>query len=403
MKTKANGMKVPGASKVLQSVNRQRLLDTAMRLLSKPSRTGEAGVVSDELEAVIKADGFSVERPVAGHAAAPAVVVRFSSGHPGRTLQFDGHLDTVHLPYVAPKIVGDRLTGSGAADMKAGVAASLEALRALRDSGEFSGGEILFTAHDMHEAPWGDGKQLDTLIADGVVGDAVLIPEYLNEVLPVIGRGGFIWTVEITRPGPPVHEVLRPDEPSVISAGAGLVARLEELNGQLSYAQLPMAGSESMFIGSFQSGSIYNEYPHSCRLEGTRRWLPGTRYSDADRELRQVCAQVATETGTHIEVKTRLMRDAFRLDLEDRFTEIFQNAYKSTSGRELPHGGKPFVDDGNSFWSSAGIPAITHGPTAGGAHTTDEWVDIDDLVRVSGLYALIATMYCPQVNVTEPF
>ena len=53
------------------------------------------------------------------------------------------------------------------------------------------------------------------------------------------------------------------------------------------------------------------------------------------------------------------------------------------------------MDDGNSFWSAAGIPAITHGPTAGGAHTTAEWVNTDDLVRVARLYALVATIYCP--------
>jgi di/tripeptidase len=39
------------------------------------------------------------------------------------------------------------------------------------------------------------------------------------------------------------------------------------------------------------------------------------------------------------------------------------------------------------------VPAITHGPTAGGAHTLDEWVSIDDLERVALLYALTAACY----------
>ena len=62
-------------------------------------------------------------------------MIRLESGRPGRTLQFDGHLDTVHLPFVPPEIKDGRLTGSGASDMKAGLAAAVEAVRALRDSG----------------------------------------------------------------------------------------------------------------------------------------------------------------------------------------------------------------------------------------------------------------------------
>src|SRR5437016_4204436 len=117
-----------------RAVNRQRLLDTAVQLIAVPSPTGTAGAAADCLAQILTADGFSVERPVADHPAAPAVVLRFAGGRPGRTLQFDGHLDTVHLPFVPPHVEGDRLTGSGSSDMKGGIAAAVEALRALRDS-----------------------------------------------------------------------------------------------------------------------------------------------------------------------------------------------------------------------------------------------------------------------------
>ena len=84
----------------------------------------------------------------------------------------------------------------------------------------------------------------------------------------------------------------------------------------------------------------------------------------------------------------------FRLDPADPFVEVFQSAQASMSGELLPLGGKPFVDDGNTFWSLAGVPAITHGPKAGGAHTLSEWASIDDLARVARLYALVAINYC---------
>src|SRR5579871_1079327 len=175
------------------AVNRQRLLDTAYQLVSVPSRTGEGGAVADRLAELLRIDGFTVERPIANHPAAPAVVVRFGSGKGGPTLQFDGHLDTVHLPFVPPAIADGRLTGSGASDMKGGTAAAVEALRVLRDTGALPAGSILLTAHDLHEAPWGFGQQLDRMIRDGLHGDAVLIPEYLNHCLPIVGRGNAVW------------------------------------------------------------------------------------------------------------------------------------------------------------------------------------------------------------------
>jgi acetylornithine deacetylase/succinyl-diaminopimelate desuccinylase-like protein len=378
-----------------RAINRQRLVDTAVQLIEVPSRTGEAGPVSDRLADILAADGFAVERPVAGHPAAPAVVARLSSFQPGRVLEFDGHLDTVHLPFVPPGVQDGRITGSGSSDMKAGIAAAVEALRVLRDTGALSAGSVLLVAHDLHEAPWGDGRQLTQLIAEGYVGDAVLIPEYLNECLAVIGRGALTWKVTIRRPGAPVHEVMRPHEPSVIAAGAELVSRLNQLQERLLTRSEPLAGSESVFIGQIHSGVIYNQYPQECFLEGTRRWLPVTRREDVEAELRGLCDGVARDTGTSVRVEVTPIRDAFRLPQDDPLVSVFQRSYAATSGGQpLKIGAKPFCDDGNTFWSLMRVPAVTHGPRAGGAHTLEEWVSIDDLVRVAYLYALTAVAYC---------
>jgi acetylornithine deacetylase/succinyl-diaminopimelate desuccinylase-like protein len=387
--------------RLLRAVNRDRLVDTAKRLIAVPSPTGQAGAAADCLADILREDGFTVERPAGGHPEAPAVIVRWGgtryseSGRPGRTLQFNGHLDTVHLPFVPPALEGDRLTGSGSSDMKAGVAAAVEALRVLRDTELLPRGGILFSANDLHEAPWGNGGQLNQLIREGYVGDAVLIPEYLNHCLPVIGRGALTWKVFIRRPGPPVHEVVRPAaEPSVIAAGAELVRRLGELSRELSQKTDPLGGAASVFIGQIHSGEIYNQYPQECFIEGTRRWLPGTSREDVEEQFRMLLNEVAADTGTTIATDLFPIRDAFSLNTDDDLVTAFQQAYRTFSGKTLPVGAKPFCDDGNSFWALGKVPAITHGPNAGGAHTLNEWVSVDDLVRVAGLYALTAVLYC---------
>lgn len=384
----------PVLDRVRAHVHRDRLLDTAIRLVQVPSPTGNAGAVLDALADLLEADGFGVERDPAGHPGAPAVLVRLGSGRPGKCLQFNGHLDVVHLPFVPPSVEGNLLRGSGACDMKGGTAAAIEALRAIRDGKLLERGRVLLVCHDLHEAPWGFGRQLDNLIRRGIHGDAVLIPEPLNGHLPVIGRGCATWKVVLRRDGPPVHEVMRPaDQPSVIAAGADIVRRLVELDARISAGVDSPAGKPSVFVGQLHSGEIYNQSPTECMLEGTRRWLPGTDAATVEAEFREVVAGVAAEHRVTAEVDWRFIRGAFRLDEADPFVAAFQRCHAAVSGSPIPTGPKPFVDDGNSFSALAGIPAITHGPRAGGQHTVHEWADIDDLVRVAVLYALTAVTY----------
>jgi acetylornithine deacetylase/succinyl-diaminopimelate desuccinylase-like protein len=375
-------------------MQRERLVRTATELIAASSPTGSAGEALDRAAAILSAEGFTVQREPAGHSAA-AVICRLESGSPGRTLQFNGHLDTVHLPFAAPAVQGDLITGSGASDMKGGTAAAIEALRMLRDSGLLKQGSVLLTLHDLHEAPWGFGEQLNRLIELGIVGDAVLLPEPLCDRLPVIGRGAATWRTVLSRSGPPVHEVMRPkDEPSVIAAGAKLIGRLEDLERRIGQVRDPLGGPESVFIGQVHSGEIYNQYPSECMLEGTRRWLPTSDAAAVETELRGIIDEVAQAAGVRANTEFRVIRHAFKIESTDPLVRSFQRAHGELTGAELPVGPKPFVDDGNSFYGLAGIPAITHGPRAGGQHTVSEWVSIADMERVAVLYALTALDYC---------
>jgi acetylornithine deacetylase/succinyl-diaminopimelate desuccinylase-like protein len=377
------------------AVQSGRLLDLAVQLVGIPSPTRDATAVLDRLADVLTADGFEVERVAAGWPKAPAVVAKFDSGRPGRTLQFNGHLDTVHLPFVPPRVENGVLYGSGASDMKGGIAAMCEAMRAVRDADALPGGKILLTAHDLHESPWGDGSQVDRLIDEGYVGEGVLLPEYLSDRLPVIGRGLAVFNVSLTRDGQPVHEVLGGiEQPSVIKAGADFVRRLGALDELLSDFTDPMAGRESVFVGQIHAGEIFNQAPTECRLSGTRRWLPGTQAADAEAVFRQVADVVARDGHVHAQVEYLTARDAFKLDEAHPLVSAFQSAHESITGRRLPRGAKPFVDDGNTFIARGRVPAITHGPNAQGAHTLNESVPVGELVRVAHVYALTAICFC---------
>jgi acetylornithine deacetylase/succinyl-diaminopimelate desuccinylase-like protein len=380
---------------VTRGVDPERIARTALALIEAPSPTCSAGPAAERLAEILADQGFSVERPTADWPASPAVVARLDSGRPGRILQFNGHLDTVHLPFVPARLVDGVIHGSGAADMKGGIAAAVEALRVLRDTGMLSAGGVLLTAHDHHEGPWGDKRQLRALIREGYHGDGVLIPEYLADRLPVAGRGLAIFSIRVWREGEPVHEVLGPaDTPDVLAAGADLVTRFHELNRGLDARRREHAGSDSVFIGQLQCGEIYNQWPTECRLAGTRRWVTPGRGEEARKEFAQILAEVARSSRTHVDAEFGIYADAFALDPTDPLVAAFQQAHEAVTDRRLPVGGKPFVDDGHGFSEQAAIPAVTHGPAATGAHSLDEAVPVAELARVARVYALTALAYC---------
>lgn len=381
--------------RVNRAVRPDRLTELAVDLIRIPSPTQHAAAVADRLAEVLAAEGFEVGRPEAAWPRSPAVVTRYESGVPGRTLQFNGHLDTVHLPFVPPRIEDGILYGSGASDMKAGVAAMCEALLAVRDSQVLEAGGILLTAHDLHEAPWGRGQQLTALIDEGHVGDAALLPEYLSNILPVVGRGMANIEVTLSREGTPVHEVLGGlEQPRVIAAGADLVSRLEALDRSLTGRTHSLAGRESVFVGKVAGGEIYNQSPTEFRLAGTCRWLPGTAVDQVRKRFLEAVDATETPSGIQVDARFHYRRDAFEMDLEHPLVGAFEDSCRAVMGRTLPHGAKPFIDDGNTLGELAGIETITHGPRATGAHTTGEQVPVDDLIRVAKVYACAAVAFC---------
>ena len=383
------------AQQIGDAVRQDRLVDTAIKLIEIPSPTRSARQVLDCLAAILQNDGFQVERPEVGYPDAPAVAARFSSGNAGRTLQFNGHLDTVHLPFVPPRVKNGLLYGSGAIDMKGGVAAAVEAMRVLRDTQLLTSGSILLTAHDLHEAPWGDGSQVDGLIDEGYLGDAVLLPEYLTDVLPVVGRGLAFLEVDITRDGEPVHEVMGGlEQPSVIAAGADVVQRFEQADGKIAGTTHPLAGRESLFIGQIAAGEIYNTSPVQCKLRGTRRWLPGTAIADLRQQYEKLLSEVSVARHVHIDGRFICVRDACQVEESEPIVAAIQQAHTVVSGGPLPIGAKPFVDDGNTFIARGKIPAVTHGPRGKGAHTLHEEVSVEDMCRVATVYALAAVEFC---------
>ena len=85
--------------------------------------------------------------------------------------------------------------------------------------------------------------------------------------------------------------------------------------------------------------------------------------------------RLAEDARTEIDCDWVFTRDAFVLDVNSPLVAAFQSTHTGISGQELPLGAKPFVDDGNSFWSLAHARDHTRPPRWRSAHRQRMGVD----------------------------
>ena len=272
--------------------------------------------------------------------------------------------------------------------MKAGLAAAVEALLALRDAGLLPAGSILLTAHDLHEAPWGDGRQLDRLIA-----------RRLSSATPSCSPSRSATTCRSSagaRPAGRSRSAARArrstrscgpaDEPERHRRRrrAGRAARRASTRDSPQAAD-PIAGRASVFVGQIHGGEIYNQYPQECRLEGTRRWLPGTdRRRGRARVPRRSLDESAARPGATVDDRVSARPRRLLPRPGDPLVAAFQARLRGDRGpaaRRSARSRSSTTATASGRW--AGVPAITHGPAPAGSTRSRSGSTIDDLVRVA--------------------
>jgi acetylornithine deacetylase/succinyl-diaminopimelate desuccinylase-like protein len=378
---------------ISRRVDAARLQQLTLDLVRIRSHTGDSREVAAAYARSLQAIGLEVEL-VRDFPHSPCVVARLKGKRGGRTLELNGHLDTVPLPHAAPHIADGVIYGRGSADMKGGLAAMAEAARVLREAGVSLAGDLLLVAHGLHEAPAAYGEDIRALVQRGIKGDAVIITELGSDALPVIGLGSASIDITVSRAGEPTHELLTaPGTPHPILAAVRLVNLIQDRNAGLAHHPLPRVGSESYFLGILQGGDFFNRVPTSCRIVGLRRYGPDTSFAQVQGEMQEMARRVEQETGAAIRLGLTRVRDGFRVAEDEPVVVALRDAYQEVTGRELPLVGSRMVGDASVFTRDGGVPAVYHGPKGTGAHADVESVPVAELVRAAQVYVLTALRY----------
>jgi acetylornithine deacetylase/succinyl-diaminopimelate desuccinylase-like protein len=369
-------------------VEADRLRDLTFELVEVASPTGDTAAVARLYAQRLAEIGMDVEVLDDPFPATPIVVGRLRGGEPGPAIVLNGHLDTVPIPHDAPRVEGGRVWGRGSADMKGPVAAATEAVRVLAESGRSFPGEVVLVAIGLHEAPGGRGEDLTWLLGEhGFAADYAIVCELAGDRLVAAHMGQATVEIEITREGIATHELqTAAGTPNPILVAARVIEAVRARNEELSATEHPWVGAETYFLGEVHGGDFYNRHPASCRLVGTRRWAPGNTLGAVQAEYDELVAPIAAESGCAIDVRLKLVRDAYSIDPDHPLAVALREGYEAVTGEPLEVTGVKVVADGAVFQAVGGIPTVYHGPRGEGAHADVESIAVEELVRSTEIY-----------------
>jgi acetylornithine deacetylase len=322
--------------------------------------------------------------------ARPSVIARVPGKGGGRSLLLNAHLDTVGVAGMAepfcPRIHGRRLYGRGSYDMKSGLAACMMALEEAR-AAHLPGDVIVAAVADEEHASLGVQSVLKRVSADAAI---VTEPTSLEVC---IAHKGFSWH-EITTTGRAAHGS-RPDLGiDAISHMGRVLNRLEAL--QIELRERPphsLLGHGSLHASLVGGGQELSSYPAACMLQIERRTVPGEEIDAVERELGAMLTGLAAEDPQfHARQRTMLVRPAFGVAEDAPIVQTLRAQAAQVLGQSPSVVGQSFWMDA-AFFAAAGIPTVVFGPHGAGAHSTEEWVDLDSvdtcrqvLVRTIGAF-----------------
>jgi acetylornithine deacetylase len=360
-------------------------------------------------------DRAAIERHPGGskyseqHSQAPIVVgIHRPQAETGRSLILQAHVDVVPTgpvshwsrPPFEPVVDGDWLFGRGSADMKAGHAANLFALKALARIG-LQPAATVHVQSVVEEESTGNGALMSHL--RGYRADAVLIPEPEGEKL-VRANVGVLW-FQIHIEGHAVHVREMGAGANAIDAAYRVIAALRQLEAEWNARK---AGREhfeaqahpiNLNIGRIEGGDWASSVPSWCRLDCRIAIYPGTPAQEAALEIEKAVADFARSDKLLANNPPRVV-----------FNGFFAEGYVLTPGSEAEAvlarshqiaTGKPL----ESFMSAAyldarvyalydKVPTLCYGPSSRGVHGVDECVSVSSVQRITAAMTLFIAEWC---------
>jgi succinyl-diaminopimelate desuccinylase len=321
----------------------------------------------------------------------PNVVARLKGRRSGRSLLWEGHLDTVHVagmtinPFRAA-VEGGRLYGRGAVDDKGCLAAFMLALRDLvRDP---PGCDITFVAATDEEFGF---RGISHHVARGERYDFGVAGEPTELRIVRACKGCVRWTVDVA--GRAAHSS-RPEEGiDAIAIAADLVRYvMRETAPRFAAIHHPLLGRPTLTCTMMQAGSGPNVVAGQAVLTYDYRVLPPETGVEAWTRVDAITRAFSRSlpAGASVTMRPPFI-DSTSMEVPETETvvRVMQAVCRQFGISPRPEG-VPYGSDASKM-TATGTPTIIFGP--GGiaqAHTADEWVEVAQVARAAAMLAAFA-------------
>ena len=369
-------------------INRQRLTEEFLELVSIPSLSRQEGKVARRLESILKDMGASVEVDDAGERVGGDtgnILARFPGNTPGvDPFLLSGHMDTVGpATHVRTVVEGDLVhtdhTSVLGGDDKAGLVAILEAIRVLRER-RLPHGDLEVVITICEETGLIGAKHFDCSRLRARRG-LVLDVDGVNELVtraPAANRLSF------TVHGLEAHAGICPER------GISAVQVASEAIAGMRLGRVDAETTAN--LGVMNGGLATNIVPSQVVVRGETRSLSETKLQAQTDHMRARFQEAAARHMVMLEgreyrarVDAKVERQYERLHIADEavIVTLVSDAAR-TLGRVCPTRATGGGSDANVF-ITRGIEVANLACGMRDIHTVNEWVDVKDLVATAEL------------------
>jgi acetylornithine deacetylase len=349
----------------------------------------------------------------------PNVIGTLEGQGGGPTLMFNGHMDTSYsgeephlrgiLGFQPRALVRDgRIYGLGISNMKGALACYLEAVRAVCDAGVKLKGDVVIACvvGEIEKTQWGEdfrgaayrgyaaGSRY--LVSHGGIADMCILGEPTEQRV-VLGHFGTMWA-RISTQGPFVHTAFssgRAHENSIVRMREVLDEVLEWTTvwGERSgYRGLDGVVN----VGSVQGGHPWriSRTPNRTDLFLDIRVPPTMRMQDAKRELAELVRELRERHPDYgIEYEVYLTAPGAEIDEQHPLIHAIDAGHERVFGQPPERDVVRWFSDASAL-TRYGIETVNYGTSSGLPGPDGENLDIEGLVKVATVYALVAAQVC---------
>lgn len=287
-----------------------------------------------------------------------------------------GHFDTVwpagtlrEMPF---DVRGGLATGPGVFDMKCGLVQGFWAVRALREAAG-GDGPVVFLCNSDEEL--GSPSSRALIEEEALRSSVVLVLEpSLNGALKTARKGVGRFTVRVT--GRPAHAGLDP------TGGVSAIEELARLTLKLHDQSDPLGSGTTVNVGVVSGGTRYNVIAAEATGEVDVRVVT---QAEAERMISLLSALEPHHPGASVSVEGGMVWPP--MERTEKIAGLFSKARRLAGevGFELEEGLAGGASDG-CYCAALGLPVLDGlGAVGGGAHATDEHVDVASMVPRSAL------------------